>query len=87
MVEFTYQDYLKYEKFLQLEEQKKKEKKRMKLTEKDVDRYAKLLMKLEKILEDDYKYQESSEEETTDTLAVMEENTPYEIERNKTRRK
>lgn len=86
MVEFTYQDYLKYEKFLERDEQKKKENKLGKFTDKDAERYAKLLMKLEKILDDEYTYEEKSEDKTIHNLMAMEESTPY-GEENKIKKK
>ena len=83
LVEFTYQDYLKYEKFLERKEQKEKENNFIKFTDKDTTRFANLLMKLEKLIDKDFNYIEIQETEEKNELKVMEENTPYVLEKNK----
>lgn len=68
MVEFTYQDYLKYEKYLELQEQIRKENRYIHFGDEGLKRLADLLLRVEKLISDDDKEEE---------LMLKEDDFPY----------
>ena len=87
MVEFTYQDYLKYQKYLEKKQQMIEEGKYTVITNENQDKFANMINFVNEMLEEkEISYEEANRKENEDTM-VMEESTPYVFERKRIRRK
>lgn len=87
MVEFTYQDYLKYQKYLEKKQQMIKKGKYTVITNENQDKFANIINFVNEMLEEkEFTYEEANQKENEDTM-VMEESTPYVFERKRIRRK
>lgn len=87
LVEFTYQDYLKYQKYLEKKQQMIKKGKYTVITNENQDKFANIINFVNEMLEEkEFTYEEANQKENEDTM-VMEESTPYVFERKRIRRK